>query len=621
MNYPITEPITDYLKQKDTDYAIMIVGDWGSGKTYYVKNILQKKVKEMSFDAYVKKDRSSFVKRNVKNDDRFLKPHYISLYGLSDVKQIQSKILSSIYPFTDKTIFKTAKIVTKKAVNVDEELIEEMASLINITPQNVLIFDDLERKGENITMTEILGAINQYAEHQKLKVIIVANEEKTDDKFKEFREKTVRFTLKFEADISDVFVSLIKDFDEAYIDFLKDNKSKILEVFKVADYKNLRTLKFILEIFQKIFANTPDLEYKDKLLENLMFFTVLYSIEYKLDANKENLSTLSQLKNYFFIDLDSLYDGVQKEELIDPSYIDKTVEKYEVIRNRFEYNEYVASYILNGNLDVENLTSYLTEKNDQLKQTLNSTHYILLEKFFALEKIEKNEFQTMLKNILSAVENAVYSMYDYLEIYVRLIIIEHLGIENFKITPEITESFKNAIDSKKATHKYDRLIHTRLIFWEMDQDKGCYDKYRNLYNYIEKINDEVKIEEYKTSINNFVYFIENNNIESLQNADTLYDISIFDDLEANVIFEKLMQARANTRNEFLRALYTFFPGQKNIYDLSEKSIEFFNELQTIIESYFKKNKTIEYYNMHKISKRCIDIVNKSRQKHDNALTI
>ena len=42
--------IEDYLKAKNTDYAIMINGDWGSGKSYYIKHDFQKVVISVKCD-------------------------------------------------------------------------------------------------------------------------------------------------------------------------------------------------------------------------------------------------------------------------------------------------------------------------------------------------------------------------------------------------------------------------------------------------------------------------------------------------------------------------------------------------------------------------------------------
>ena len=48
--------IENYLKAKDTDYAIMINGDWGCGKSYYIKNDFQKTVALFSELRYTVKE-------------------------------------------------------------------------------------------------------------------------------------------------------------------------------------------------------------------------------------------------------------------------------------------------------------------------------------------------------------------------------------------------------------------------------------------------------------------------------------------------------------------------------------------------------------------------------------
>ena len=37
----LNDIIKDYLQAKETDYAIMITGDWGCGKTYYLNHELK----------------------------------------------------------------------------------------------------------------------------------------------------------------------------------------------------------------------------------------------------------------------------------------------------------------------------------------------------------------------------------------------------------------------------------------------------------------------------------------------------------------------------------------------------------------------------------------------------
>lgn len=44
----LDEIIKDYLKQEATDFAIMIDGDWGCGKTYYLEHEFKKLVQSIS---------------------------------------------------------------------------------------------------------------------------------------------------------------------------------------------------------------------------------------------------------------------------------------------------------------------------------------------------------------------------------------------------------------------------------------------------------------------------------------------------------------------------------------------------------------------------------------------
>ena len=41
----LVESILDYVRSDYTDYAIMINGEWGSGKTYFWNNKIRKKLK------------------------------------------------------------------------------------------------------------------------------------------------------------------------------------------------------------------------------------------------------------------------------------------------------------------------------------------------------------------------------------------------------------------------------------------------------------------------------------------------------------------------------------------------------------------------------------------------
>lgn len=64
----ILEAIKSYITEENTDYAILLDGDWGTGKTFFVENtlkkdaIIDKNCKVISISASGINDVDSFIK-------------------------------------------------------------------------------------------------------------------------------------------------------------------------------------------------------------------------------------------------------------------------------------------------------------------------------------------------------------------------------------------------------------------------------------------------------------------------------------------------------------------------------------------------------------------------------
>ena len=92
MNLNLTEKtiintVMDYIEENIYNYAVMIDGDWGSGKTYFIKKKLIPKI-------------------NVKYKDK--KIIYISLYGISLLPEIDKQLYMSKYIDGDEKTFNVA---------------------------------------------------------------------------------------------------------------------------------------------------------------------------------------------------------------------------------------------------------------------------------------------------------------------------------------------------------------------------------------------------------------------------------------------------------------------------------------------------------------------------------
>ena len=143
---------------------------------------------------------------------------YISLYVLSSINEIHQRIITTIYPFLGNELIlgfgETGINYVLKKIGIDKQDIKSLRSYVGIPDNRVLFFDDLERiDTTKIDIQSVLGYINSYTEHKHLKVIIISNDEKLDDAYKNFKEKTIRFSVEYKNDISSIFDTLCRNFN------------------------------------------------------------------------------------------------------------------------------------------------------------------------------------------------------------------------------------------------------------------------------------------------------------------------------------------------------------------------------------------------------------------------
>ena len=235
----LNQIVRDYLEAQNTDYAIMINGDWGSGKSYYIKHDFFRVVTDVDYKQKLSETESMRAKatevstkvhKDQRNSDHLTKydakkyyPFYVSLYGISSIEDFNRKVADGVHDWIGKGI-EIAKSFVKDKIGLNLPF-----SVGVYIPHNaVLVFDDLERIcSDKITPVEVLGLINSYAEHHNKKVIIVCNEsefykqtiednqnsnEVTD--FCKYKEKTIRFAYTYKPDISSVYDTFAKEQQE-----------------------------------------------------------------------------------------------------------------------------------------------------------------------------------------------------------------------------------------------------------------------------------------------------------------------------------------------------------------------------------------------------------------------
>lgn len=280
----IIEVIKSYIAEKLYNYAVMIDGEWGSGKTYFVKEILIPKLKDWEKE-----------KSNNQDDYKPKKIIYISLYGVKRVEDISKSIYMENYLDSDKkkkgysfgssAVSLGFDILKNKGIDLDREAIKDLLSQFMSLESSILIFDDLERC--NIPVNEVLGYINGFVEHQAMKVIIVANQKELllgfDDNNIELKYMVVlnnNLQISSDAENSD------KESLPGFIQKSNDNSTQNNCIFNESELK---------ERAEKLFEHKTDYE---RMREKLIGISIYYQPDlYKTFKNIiENSNIDNELK-------------------------------------------------------------------------------------------------------------------------------------------------------------------------------------------------------------------------------------------------------------------------------------------------------------------------------------
>ena len=280
MNEDILRFLEKYKDDPDPQYAVLLDGKWGCGKTFFIKSWL---------DTF-----------QTENEDE-LTPMYVSLFGVQTVKQINDTINGLLFPFMNSKVYKIGKTITKMVAsaalrfNVDYDgdkksdgtvdfKLDPLMDLLNdkkeeLKGRRILIFDDLERA--NIGVKELYGYINRFVEHNRFKVIVVCNSTEITDKeiFNRFREKIIGRTFEIHSDIDAAINSFANEIPTSY--FVQQHISEVKEAFKLTGYSNLRVLRQCIrdfnQIFQGIHIDNGNPYQNKELFHFLIRFVVLYS--------------------------------------------------------------------------------------------------------------------------------------------------------------------------------------------------------------------------------------------------------------------------------------------------------------------------------------------------------
>lgn len=492
----LIECICDYIRKPYTDYAIMLNGEWGSGKTYFWNNKLRSRLEA------------------IKNSSgKNYKTIYMSLYGINSLEEISKKIFIETNPMINKTL---KKFVDTREGNVIPEYVKtglDMANLFGTTSfssdkvdfskmfsidDKILCFDDLERA--NVDVIDILGYINNFVEHDGIKTILICNEKELATKFKnnnvEFKtmiaayildkegmiapkEKKQQLFRSSEADatknlekplanlledkISDIFdkanaYERIKEkligetfeyvpeysyilsgmimkysYNEELSDFFKRNTFNIIATFKQSNTRNLRILKHALNDFEKIF-NEVMRNYPNTSKEALKtMLTFTIATSFEIKAGNISKEKLKSIKN------NDEYNSV----IFTSKILNDNSQFYlREFDNRYFLNNF-SKYKFFKFIEVYIRTRFFDEKI--FKENMEEVNSICTQKDSKVDrkypkllsgdywKLSDFEFDLLWKQVLEEVRTGNVEFNEYLKLFIIFKYLISIGLVDFSI--------------------------------------------------------------------------------------------------------------------------------------------------------------------------------------------
>ncbi|WP_081577066.1 P-loop NTPase fold protein [Acidithiobacillus thiooxidans] len=179
--------LSTLLNKENT--VISLSGEWGTGKTHLWNDI------KSEYEHQSKCDRKSA---------------YVSLFGMSSVNQVKSKLVGSIYiqTVTRRRLYRLMKFVFKTTYELVATRYKSLSAfndfnILWLAPwylgNRLIVIDDIERLNEKLSINEIMGFINEYSEQHNTRFLLILNDNKINNKhvWKTLHEKVIDIDIKY----------------------------------------------------------------------------------------------------------------------------------------------------------------------------------------------------------------------------------------------------------------------------------------------------------------------------------------------------------------------------------------------------------------------------------------
>ncbi|MDP3150658.1 MAG: P-loop NTPase fold protein [Ignavibacteria bacterium] len=555
----IVENLKTYLTTNPTDYALLINGEWGSGKTYFIKNKIFPIVNDLSH-----------------------KPIYISLNGISEINQLEQSILLELIKLPgdnkiSQTIFSSVGEGIKKLSGFFSKgyfkLDITKLNLVSLIPLNnkILFFDDLERISPKIGLDEILGYINSnFVEHKSVKVIIIGDlmRVKDQDKLKSIKEKLISREFKFAYTSVEIWQLVVAKYSSnaEFILFLNENKNNIKTLIEAFNVNNLRIIFFFTETLKKIFPLI--LSKKKNLAEEIILFTLIITLEFKKGSFHEDepqkRKELIEVQSNILV-LGMLED--QSGELPSMQSYARIIYKTYLKQLKYLYHFYysIYSYIVYGVFNEDYFRNDFGVK-------IQDEYVEAVHRLKDIYTLSEDDVKISYNKVLEGLSQGVFNVYTHQYVFDTLYPLIEKNIITLSI-PELKSKIVASLEIAKKRNEFDQYSFDYGDFYSRPNQDS-----KDIFNQIKELHDSFYASKKELGVANIFTELGKENADYQNLFHSYANINLSEYITSTQILELLSKTTNYSITKFAR-----FLAEKYRYDdyATIKDIDLIRELIAI----------------------------------------
>jgi len=339
--------IKDFISDT-SNHLLVIKGKWGAGKTFFWQNVIN----ECQSEKCVGRDFYS----------------YVSLFGVNSLEELNNSILASRVDSNPNKAQKRLDTLTARLRNLARGVenipaLREytggmISALLHLLLDNTLIcFDDIERRGDGLTIRDIFGLASVLKEQRGCKVVLIMNEEGLDEgaqkQFTLHGEKVIDRHLSFSIPAEESFGYI---FESSF-----PRRDLVKSCCLSLHIENIRTLQRIKRSIEDITPHLSSLE--EQVTEGVIRSLILF-----VWSHYEQASGAPPIKFVLAYSPVNLYLAKENKKELSPEdkKWNEILGAYNYFRNS-EVDECLADYVQTGYVDKPKLSLQLDKENEQAR--------------------------------------------------------------------------------------------------------------------------------------------------------------------------------------------------------------------------------------------------------------